>query len=233
MGNSQWGFLEGLPDAKGIEGVIKPAFDILKSQGVGAELVLIDRAQKWRPRAEVAAFYTTLDVYLCASIFEGTPNPVLEAMASGVPVVSTDVGIVRYSFGPGQAEFIVERRPEAFARAIRDILSTPGLQARLSTENLTFIRKQAWACRHADWQHFFLQAASLQDVSRQHARHKALLDAAANLRPTLKMRIRSILRRSPKLYAQASRFLHFASILTGLLRVRCRIALDRLRGLAR
>src|SRR5262249_30867749 len=33
-----------------------------------------------------------LDVYVCASISEGTPNPCLEAAACGVPVITTPVG---------------------------------------------------------------------------------------------------------------------------------------------
>ncbi|WZB73295.1 glycosyltransferase family 4 protein [Achromobacter xylosoxidans] len=40
------------------------------------------------------AYYNSLDLYVCPSAIEGTPNPVLEAMACGVPVISTDVGIV-------------------------------------------------------------------------------------------------------------------------------------------
>jgi len=36
-------------------------------------------------------FYRSLDVYVCASRSEGTPNPCLEAAACGLPVVTTRV----------------------------------------------------------------------------------------------------------------------------------------------
>lgn len=45
-------------------------------------------------REEMAAWYRTLDAFVCTSICEGTPSPVFEAAASGVPIVSTDVGCV-------------------------------------------------------------------------------------------------------------------------------------------
>lgn len=45
-----------------------------------------------RSRAELGRAYHALDVYLVASRQEGGPKAVLEAMASGIPLVSTRVG---------------------------------------------------------------------------------------------------------------------------------------------
>ena len=45
-----------------------------------------------RSRDELARAYHALDVYLVASRQEGGPKAVLEAMAAGVPLVSTRVG---------------------------------------------------------------------------------------------------------------------------------------------
>lgn len=41
---------------------------------------------------EMRDFHHSLDVYVCASKSEGIPNPCLEEVASGLPVVTTRVG---------------------------------------------------------------------------------------------------------------------------------------------
>ncbi len=46
------------------------------------------------PHNEMPEWYHGVDVVCCQSISEGTPNPVLEACACGLPVVSTPVGLV-------------------------------------------------------------------------------------------------------------------------------------------
>jgi len=50
-----------------------------------------DSGQKKTPE-EMREFYNSVDVYVVTSSSEGTPNPALEAMACGVPVVSPRVG---------------------------------------------------------------------------------------------------------------------------------------------
>lgn len=43
--------------------------------------------------SEALKFFELVHVYLCTSDFEGGPLPVLESLASGVPVVSTNIGV--------------------------------------------------------------------------------------------------------------------------------------------
>ena len=47
------------------------------------------------PHADTPAFYRAADVFALSSDFDNSPNVVLEAMACGLPVVTTDVGGVR------------------------------------------------------------------------------------------------------------------------------------------
>lgn len=222
VGNSQWGLLEGIPDAKGLNTIIRPAIQLLHQMGIEVELDVIDRADKWVPRSEVAEYYNTLDVLLCASLVEGTPNPVLEAMASGVPIVSTDVGIVRMCVGDRQAAFIVDRTPVAFSEALALLFSKDGLRAELSKENLQRIAKHDWQARLADWRQFFEKSYSCGLERGPQARHAELVWAQGKVRKTSKMRIRSFLRRSPFAYAASARILHAVSGALGRLRLTIR-----------
>lgn len=46
--------------------------------------------------SDMSAFYQSIDAFLMTSITEGFPNVLIEAMASGLPCISTDVGDAQY-----------------------------------------------------------------------------------------------------------------------------------------
>ncbi len=59
------------------------------------------------PRAEVIDLYRRSDVFVLPSWREGFPNVVLEAMASGLPVVATTVGAIPNAVTDGVEGFLV------------------------------------------------------------------------------------------------------------------------------
>lgn len=62
------------------------------------------------------------DVALLASSFEGMPLSILESLACGVPVVSTDVGDLSLIVQPGKSGIVVkERSPAAIAAAALEV----------------------------------------------------------------------------------------------------------------
>ena len=148
VGNSLWGHKYGFTDAKGLKTILEPAIARAKADGLDVELRVIDAAVQRLPRDQVREFYERIHVLCCSSSVEGTPNPVLEAMACGVPILTTDVGIVRLALGPKQHQFIVERSPEAFASALRRLVTEPGLLRVLSNENISRRPEIDWANRH-------------------------------------------------------------------------------------
>jgi glycosyltransferase involved in cell wall biosynthesis len=68
----------------------------------------INKVQLLDQISDMSTFYQSIDVFLMTSITEGFPNVLVEAMASGVPCISTDVGDAKYIVGNN--EYIVEAR---------------------------------------------------------------------------------------------------------------------------
>ncbi|MCX7999488.1 MAG: glycosyltransferase family 4 protein, partial [Leptospiraceae bacterium] len=72
------------------------------------------------------------DVFLLSSLSEGISNAVLEAMACGLPVVTTDCGGMREAVTDGVEGFIVPvRDPEAMAEALIRLWKDPELRRKM------------------------------------------------------------------------------------------------------
>lgn len=72
-------------------------------------------------RRDVTDMNRAFDVAVCASYSEGFPNAIAEAMACGVPCVTTDVGDAAYLVGD-TGRIVPPRTPSALASAILNIL---------------------------------------------------------------------------------------------------------------
>lgn len=72
------------------------------------------------------------DVFLLSSLSEGISNAVLEAMACGIPVVTTDCGGMREAVRDGVEGFVVPvRDAEAMARSMEKLHNNPDLAKRM------------------------------------------------------------------------------------------------------
>jgi glycosyltransferase involved in cell wall biosynthesis len=76
-------------------------------------------------REDIAQVYRSFDVFVLASLTEGMPMVLLEAMAAGLPVVATKVGAVPEVIGHPSAGTLVEPGDSnALATGIRDFLAS-------------------------------------------------------------------------------------------------------------
>lgn len=73
-----------------------------RAQSAGIDLILPGSQREMRQ------FYHAADLFVLPSYAEGNSNAMLEAMASGLPVVSTRVGGSAELLGPAAAEWLVE-----------------------------------------------------------------------------------------------------------------------------
>jgi glycosyltransferase involved in cell wall biosynthesis len=81
---------------------------------------------------EVCSHLQRADALLHMSVSEGLPTVVVEAMASGVPPVATDVGGTREAIRDGVDGFLVPvRDPASAARALRALWRDPDLRGRM------------------------------------------------------------------------------------------------------
>ena len=158
VGNSEFTDSEGDSDLKGVRKIIKPVLQELIDEGYPIELKFADRKDGYIPHDKMPDYYNSIDVYICASKNEGTPNPVLESMASGVPIVSTNVGIVRDALGEKQKEFILkERTKEDLKAKLIELLEHKEKFKELSEENLKQREDWTWEKKCYQFRDFFNQ----------------------------------------------------------------------------
>jgi glycosyltransferase involved in cell wall biosynthesis len=96
-----------------------------------AALGISDRVRMLGWRRDLATIYAATDVFLLTSRNEGTPVALIEAMASGVPGVSTDVGGVGDVMGGDTGRMAPFGDAAGLASAIVELLSDPALRAQL------------------------------------------------------------------------------------------------------
>lgn len=85
---------------------------------------------------DMPSFYRRLDLFVVPSIHsEGLPTTILEAMASGIPVVVTDVGGATEAVRDDEEGLVVPpRNPSALAAAIQALLESPDRANRLAEQ---------------------------------------------------------------------------------------------------
>ena len=156
VGNSKFKDSNGDEDLKGVEGIIKPAISELQQEGYKIELNLADRNIKMISQEEMPNFYNSIDLYVCASKTEGTPLTVLEAMAMGIPVISTDVGIVSEILGEkGRKYMLEERTKECLKNKIKELINNKQDFKEISEENLVQVKNNDWEKICLKYKEFF------------------------------------------------------------------------------
>lgn len=92
---------------------------MLSTYGINNKVIFLGTLSQ----AEVAEIMNIADVFLLTSAFEGMPRSVMEALACGLPVVTTDVGEVRRVVKDGICgKIIIERKPQLLGQAVLEIL---------------------------------------------------------------------------------------------------------------
>jgi glycosyltransferase involved in cell wall biosynthesis len=94
------------------------------------------------PRAEVLQYMHAADVMALATYAEGLPNVVLEAMASGLPVVTTPVGGIPEVIADGRTGLLVPvGDAPALAAAVGRLLADPAQARQMGQRGRAFVHR--------------------------------------------------------------------------------------------
>ena len=157
------GFVGRLTKDKGVPELLE-AFEMILKRCPHAQLLLVgwfDLAEdalgvEWRKRianhpnihctgfvAETAPYFRAMDVMVLPTWREGFPNVVLEAAATGIPVITTECTGSRDSVVPEVTGLLIPPGyPEAISEAALKLLGDAGLRERMGAA------ARAWVCKH-------------------------------------------------------------------------------------
>jgi glycosyltransferase involved in cell wall biosynthesis len=110
-----------------------PLAQLAVQHGVSNDIVQTDGRLDWH--SDLAAIYNGADLYLNASSYEGFCLPLLEALASGTPVVTSTRGALGEIAGDA-AVTVEDPTVESIATEIARTLGDPALRAELSARGV-------------------------------------------------------------------------------------------------
>jgi len=97
------------------------------------------------PSDETFRYYQKADIFVLPSLNEGMSNAMLEALASGLPIVSTDTGGAQELVRDGINGFIVKMKDSRdLAEKVERLVSDGELRKRMGEESRDLAEKMSW-----------------------------------------------------------------------------------------
>jgi glycosyltransferase involved in cell wall biosynthesis/predicted metal-dependent phosphoesterase TrpH len=100
----------------------------------------------WLGSRELARVYASADVFLFASRTDTFGQVILEAQASGLPVVAVAEGGPLSLIEDGRTGRLCPPDPDALADAVVELARSPGLRAQLAHAGHAAVRERTWEC---------------------------------------------------------------------------------------
>lgn len=112
---------------------------------------------------EMADLYRSADVMINPTTVDNMPNSVIEALASSVPVVTTNVGGIPYIVADAKTALFCEvNNPEAMATQILRLLNDTTLYNALVVNGLNEVQKYTWEKVSVSWLGLYESLARLK-----------------------------------------------------------------------
>jgi len=98
----------------------------------------------WVEGDRLAQVYASADLFMFASTTDTFGQVILEAQASGLPVLAVDAGGPAELIEDGRSGCLVHPDPESLAGALRGLSRREAIRERLATGGLLSVRERSW-----------------------------------------------------------------------------------------
>lgn len=93
----------------------------------------------------------TCDIYLCTNRIDNTPVSLLEMMALGLPIVTTNIGGIPFMVQNNEALLVASEDAEAMADAVRQLITSPEIGQELVQRGLALVQRYDEAVVAKKW----------------------------------------------------------------------------------
>ncbi len=116
-----------------------------RALGIGGELLITGFTR------DVPGMLSAMDLFVLPSVTEGVPHTLLEAMASGLPVIATTVGGIRELVRDGDTGLLVpSERPAILARVLRQLAASEPRRRALGERARRYVERHHSLSRMVD-----------------------------------------------------------------------------------
>lgn len=118
----------------------KELIEIIKSKKLQDKIFVIGE----KPNNEIQDYYKIASIFINPTYTEGFPRVILEAMSSGLPLITTNAGGTTDLLGELQSKYIVDIKDrDGFAIKLQELIKNEMIQNELSLENTNHVKKYA------------------------------------------------------------------------------------------
>lgn len=111
------------------------------------------------PHEKVQEYMNQAEIFVLPSLSEGFPVTILEAMASGLPVIATRVGGIPDIIGDGMNGYLTDpKNQEQIAEALLKCLWDEQLRRNMSSNNREKVREYEWSAVAVTLEEIYLNA---------------------------------------------------------------------------
>jgi glycosyltransferase involved in cell wall biosynthesis len=112
------------------------------------EKIIVDTGdvKKIITQGDMKKYYNNIDLFLISSISETGPNPLLESMSMGVPVIANKVGLVNSLIINGENGIIINdyNDTDGYVNAIIKLINNKDLYSKISKNSIKTIKEFDW-----------------------------------------------------------------------------------------